>query len=95
MRGHHLKWIEGFLTGRQQKVVLDGKLSSPADILSGVPQMTVLGPLLFLLFKNDLPPVSTPQVQLIADDCTLNAESQRDANNFRADIDRLQQWESP
>ena len=54
-QGRLLNWIEAFLTGRQQRVVVNGKLSSPAWVLSGITRaQLVLGPILFLIFINDM-----------------------------------------
>ena len=58
---------------RTQQVIVDSACSSDADVKSGVPQETVMGPLLFLLFINDMPLVVDPgtRVRLFADDCLI------------------------
>ena len=72
VRGHLHQWIRAFLTGHRQQVVLDGVTSSIAPVVSGVPQGSVLGPLLFIIYINDLPQyIKHSTVRLFADDCAL------------------------
>ena len=69
------KFGDGFIIlfkkNRKQSVVVDGKQSNLVDVVSGVPQGTVLGPLLFLLYINDLPSVVTSKGRLFADNCLI------------------------
>ena len=71
IRGSTHKWINLWLSGRTQQVVLDGEASDPVPVLSGVPQGSVLGPILFLIFINNLPDNIRSSIRLFADDCVL------------------------
>ena len=71
IKGPILRWIEAFLVDRIQSVVVEGCRSPLGRVQSGVPQGTVLGPLLFLLHINDLPSVVNSTICLCADDCLI------------------------
>ena len=85
-----------FLTMRTQHVVLEGVSSSFITVTSGVPQGTVLGPLLFILYLNDLPEGISSQVHLLADGCILYREinTLNDCQDLQKDINTLCNWES-
>eukprot|EP00745_Piridium_sociabile_P040062 TRINITY_DN76314_c0_g1_i2.p1 TRINITY_DN76314_c0_g1~~TRINITY_DN76314_c0_g1_i2.p1 ORF type:complete len:1167 (+),score=240.29 TRINITY_DN76314_c0_g1_i2:25-3525(+) len=94
VRGLTHRWIKNFLTRRTMKVVLDGEESREVPVESGVPQGTVLGPLLFLCHINDLPATVKSNVRLFADDCLLyrQIETFSDHLTLRDDLKRLEQW---
>ena len=96
IRGSTHKWIASWLSGRTQQVVLDGQASDPIPVLSGVPQGSVLGPVLFLVFINDLPDNIRSSVRLFADDCVLyrNIRSFSDCLILQDDLDQLARWEA-
>jgi ribonuclease P/MRP protein subunit RPP40 len=88
-------WIAAFLANRKQRVVLENILSDYTDVVSGVPQGSVLGPLLFLLFVNDLPNLlKEVTCKLFADDVKLYlARTPQDDNStMQSAIDILMKW---
>ena len=96
VRNDNLMWISHFLADRHQCVVLNGESSAQAPVSSGVPQGTVLIPLLFLAFINDLPEkVTHSSTRLFANDCILYRKitTPEDATLLQQDLNRLQDWE--
>ena len=96
IRGHVLGWIRAFLGNRSQQVVIDGEELESVPVTSGVPQGSVLGPILFLVYINDLPDEVRSQVRLFADDTALylTMESEDDSSALQNDLDILSAWES-
>ena len=80
---------------RTQQVVHEGISSLSIMVTSGVPQGTALGPLLFILYLNDLPEGISSQVRLLADDCILYREinTLNDCQDLQRDINTLSNWE--
>ena len=95
VQGQTLHWIGAFLRNRTQEVVIKGERSDTIPVTSGVPQGTVLGPALFLVYINDLPQWVKSTPRLFADDCLLYREinSPEDASVLQQDLDSLQIWE--
>jgi len=95
VRGQTLTWISAFFSGRSQRVVCEGYTPPSAAVISGVPQGTVLSPLLFLAYINDLPKCVSSTPRLFADDCLLyrRINSIEDSELLQQDLDRLQEWE--
>ena len=91
-----LAWIKDFLSDRTQVIRVGNSNSEKADVTSGIPQGSVLGPLLFVIYINDLPEVvdKDSYVYLFADDTKVfrQIKSQYDHNKLQGDINNLLDW---
>ena len=89
-------WIQHFLAGRHQKVMVDGVFSKEESVYSGIPQGTVLGPLRFLLFINDIPNnlSAGTTIRLFADDCHVYKPIRlmEDQILLQKDLTTLENW---
>ena len=93
--GRLKQWIQDFLLNRTQRVKINNILSTPLPVTSGVPQGSVLGPILFLLYINDLPQGINSNCYMFADDTKIYRKLQADAyinDYFQQDLDKLQAW---
>ena len=89
-----LAWIKAFLSNRSQSVIVNNQTSSVTPVTSGVPQGSVLGPLLFLIYINDLPLHVSSNIRMFADDCVIyrKINSVSDNTSLQDDLRRVQEW---
>ena len=95
IRGNLHSWFSSYLIGRKQRVTAPGGTSSSLAVTSGVPQGSILGPVLFLLYVNDIhDTVTASSVSYFADDTKLfkTINSQTDANLLQNDLNNLSTW---
>ena len=97
IRGSLLHWLEDYLTNRKQRVVLDSVTSQQAHVTSGVPQGSILGPLLFNIFMNSVDKLQLSEntkLILYADDIVLYKpiNSSLDNTNLQDDVNQILHW---
>ena len=89
-------WVKSFLSNRTQTVVLENTTSDKIPVTSGVPQDTVLGPILFLIYINDLPEYfKHSNIRLFADDSIIyrKIQSRKDCLDLQDDLEAAAKWE--
>ena len=89
-----INWIETFLTDRKQKVAVNGKESKWHNVTSGISQGSVIGPLLFVLYINDLPELTKSDTFLFADGIKVfrSITDKNDQGTLQDDLNTLEQW---
>jgi len=94
IKGKLLSWIEEWLKGRKQRVVINGKASEWIEVESGVPQGSILGPLLFIIFINGIDEGILSDILKFADDTKIfgKAGTSESVNKLRADLQVLWKW---
>ena len=95
IRGALIAWFRDFLTNRQQRVAVRSTFSKWSDVVLGVPKGTILGPILFLIYINDLPNEILSPVRLFADDTKIYrklSDIESDTSKIQADLNRMSEW---
>ena len=94
IHGNVLRWIEDFLSGRKQRVVIYGETSQWVKVMSGVPQGSVIGPCLFLIYINDIANNMSSQVSIFADDTKIfrRISTNEDSLALQEDLKTAGKW---
>ena len=86
IKGKVYNWIKEFLSNRKQRVVINGIQSEWRKVTSGIPQGSVLGPILFLIYINDMPEVLNCCMKLFADDAKLYSPIKEENDRIRMQV---------
>ena len=89
--GKTLEWTKNFLNGRKQRVRVGNEYSSETDVTSGIPQGSILGPVLFTIFINDLPDAINVHCKVFADDTKIYEDANKQ-NDLQRDLYSMQRW---
>lgn len=94
IRGRLLDWLKSFLTGRKQQVSIGTAYSDWGEVTSGIPQGSVLGPILFVIYVNDMPLAVNSGIKMFADDTKLYRaiSTDHDHEELQKDLANLESW---
>ena len=91
-----MAWFKSYLIGRKQKTLVDGELSDFCTLTCGIPQGSILGPLSFILYINDLPSCGVfSKTRMYADDTTVTSAAEDPDTlqvKMNSDLDKIQTW---
>ena len=92
--GKAARWLHSFLTNRRQQVVVEGRSSSVTRVTSGVPQGTVLGPVMFLLYISDISDNVNSCIKIYVDDtkASQTVKNSEDVETMQEDLNKLYKW---
>ena len=95
IKGKVLKWFQAFLQNRQQQVIIEGTKSNPSSVKSGSVQGSVLGPLIFLMYIEDMTEDVKSNTKIFVDDAKVKnkIENEDDVQNLQADLDKMYIWQ--
>ena len=93
MRDLQYKYLKEFLDNREQRVTIDGFSSDWVKISAGVPQGSILGPLLFLIYINDITEIVSSDIRLFADDTFIfRIANQQSTQYLNSDLEKITSW---
>ena len=94
LKGNLLNWMRDFLSSREMRTVIKGKLSGWRKVTSGVPQGSVLAPVMFLIYVNDMVEGVSSYISLFADDAKImrKIENMEDSRVLQEDLNKLYMW---
>ena len=87
-------WFRNFLTNRKQRLQIRGSYSEWSPVISGVPEGSILGPIMFLIYVNDIPNIITSTAKLVADDTKIYRQINKveDSIAFQSDLTTFDRW---
>ena len=94
LTGRNIAWMRNYLDGRQMRTIVKGEMSDWRGVTSGVPQGSVLAPIMFLIYINDMPKEIKSYMSLFADDAKLlrKIEKTKDCESLQEDLNKILEW---
>ena len=89
--GKTYQWVRNFLSGREQRVRVGNEYSQRTKVTSGIPQGSILGPVLFTIFINDLPEAVNVNCKVFADDTKIYDDT-NNHHEIQSDLFKMQEW---